>query len=182
MLLPQGADRTASWEPSRALTRRGEIAPLLSFVEARIFPVMSNRDYRWMDEYALKMAFTALLWSDVAYLLVSELEVGRGHADLCLLRRFDRRSLQLYDLVFEFKYAPLDELGMTGAELRDLNRDGLEELPAVRRRLDEAEAQLRRYRAALEERYDGLRLRLYAVASLGFERLVARRLTGETRE
>ncbi len=129
-----------------------------------------------MDEHALKVAFTALLWSDVAYLVVSEPEIGRGYADLCLLRRFDRRSPQLYDLVFEFKYVPLGELETTGAELREMRRDALEELPAVRRRLDDAQAQLRRYREAFENRYDGLRLRLYAVVSLGFERLVAREL------
>jgi len=94
-LLPLGADRTASWEPTRALTRRGEITALLTFVEEKIFSAMSNRDYRWMNEYALKMAMTALLWSDIAYLVVSELEVGRGFADLFLLRRLDRRSPQL---------------------------------------------------------------------------------------
>ena len=157
--------------------RSGEIAPLLAFVEEKIFPAMSNRDYRWMDEHALKMAFLTLLFNDVTHLVASEPEVGRGYADLCLLRRFDRRLDALYDLVFEFKYLPLGELGTTGAELRAMDRDGLVELPEVRSRLGEAEAQLSRYRTALEERYAGLRLRLYAVVSLGFERLVARELT-----
>ncbi len=175
-LLPLGADRTAAWSPAEALTERGEIAPLVAFVEEKIFPAMSNRDYRWMDEHSLKMAFITLLWSDVAYLVVSEPEVGRGYADLCLLRRFDRRSPQLYDLVFEFKYVQLGELGVTAVELRGMDRGEIAELPAVRDRLDEAEAQLRRYREALEKRYGELRLRLYAVVSLGFERLVARQL------
>jgi hypothetical protein len=175
-LLPQGTDRTAAWEPTRALIERGEITALLQFVEEKVFSAMSNRDYRWMDEHALKMAMMALLWNDVAYLVVSELEVGRGYADLCLLRRFDRRSSQLYDLVFEFKYISLAEVEMSGKEVRALDRDALEALELVEQRLDAAEGQLRRYREALEERYDGLRLRLYAVVSLGFERLVAREL------
>jgi hypothetical protein len=179
-LVPRGVDRTAAWEPTRALTERGEIIGLLKFVEEKVFSAMSNRDYRWMDEHALKMALMALLWNDVAYLVVSELEVGRGYADLCLLRRFDRRSSQLYDLVFEFKYISLAELERNGEEVRALDRDALESLELVEQRLDAAEGQLRRYREALEERYDGLRLRLYAVVSLGFERLVARELVDDS--
>ena len=97
---------------------------------------------------------------------------------VCLLRRFDRRLPALYDLVFELKYVRLGELEMTGEELRGMDRDALMRLEPVSRRLEEAEAQLRRYRAALTERYDGLRPRLYAVVSLGFERLVARELKG----
>ena len=181
-LLPAGADRTAAWPPAQAVAERGELAPLLTFVEEKIFPAMSNRDYRWMNEHALKVAFMTLLFNDVTHLLVSEPEIDRGYADLCLLRRFDRRLDALYDLVFEFKYVPLGELGaggsgQAGAELRDMDRGALDELPAVRQRLDEAEAQLGRYREALEKRYGGLRLRLYAVVSLGFERLVARELS-----
>ncbi len=175
-LLPQGVDRTAAWLPAEALTERGEIATLVAFMEEKIFPSMSNRDYRWADEHAVKTAFMALLFNDVAYLVLSEPEIERGYADLCLLRRFDRRSPQLYDLVFEFKYLKLSELEMTGAELRGMERDALEELPAVRRRLEEADVQLRRYRDALEKRYGELRLRLFAVVALGFERLVAREL------
>jgi len=180
-LLPRGDDRTAAWPPAQEATESGEITSLLTFVEEKIFPAMSNRDYRWMDEHALKMAFLALLFNDVTHLVVSEPEIGRGYADLCLLRRFDRRLAALYDLVFEFKYVPLGELGATGEKLRDMDRGELEDHPAVRRRLDEAEAQLRRYRKALEKRHTGLRLRLYAVVSLGFERLVARELASATR-
>ena len=176
LLLPRSADRNAAWPPARAATEDGEIAPLVTFVEEKIFPVMSNRDYRWMDEHALKMAILTLLFNDVTHLLVCELEIGRGFADLCLLRRFDRRLPALYDLVFEFKYVRLGDLGMTGEQLRAMDRDALAELEPVRGCLDEAEVQLRRYRTALEKRHDGLRLRLYAVVSRAFERLVAREL------
>ncbi len=45
----------------------------------------------------------------------------------------------------------------------------------VSRRLEEAEAQLSRYRDALGRRFgQALRLRAYAVVALGFERFVAR--------
>lgn len=175
-LLPLGSDRTAAWPPAEAVTERGDVAPLVAFIEEKIFPAMSNRDYRWAGEHAVKTAFMALLFNDVAYLVLSEPEVGKGYADLCLLRRFDRRSARLYDLVFEFKLVKLAELGKTGVELRGMSHDELADVAAVRQRLDEAEAQLRRYRDALEERYGPLRLRLFAVVALGFERLVAREL------
>ncbi len=175
-LLPLGTDRSAAWPPAEALTERGKIAPLVDFMERKIFPAMSNRDYRWADEHGLKVAFLALLFNDVAYLAHSEPEIGRGYADLCLLRRFDRRSPVLYDLVFEFKYLALGDLARTGVELRAMSGEALAELPAVRQSLDEADTQLKRYREALEQRYGELRLRLYAVVSLGFERLVTREL------
>ncbi|MEM7355307.1 MAG: AAA family ATPase [Acidobacteriota bacterium] len=176
LLLPKSADRNAAWPAAQAAIEQGDIAPLLTFVEERIFPAMSNRDYRWMDEHALKMAFLTLLFNDVTHLVVSELELGRGYADLCLLRRFDRRLEALYDLVFEFKYLPLVALGITGEELRAMDREGLEKLTPVREALAAARQQLRRYREALEERYDGLHLRAHTVVSLGFERLVAQEL------
>ena len=178
-LVPRDTDRNAAWPLTRALTERGDLAPLLAFVEEKVFPTMSNRDYRWANEHSVKVVFLTLLFNDIAYLAHSEPEVGRGYADLCLLRRFDRRSPELYDLVFEFKYLALSDLGMAGEELRGLDRAALEEVPLVQRRFEEAETQLRRYRVALEERYGELRLRLYAVVALGFERLVGRELTSD---
>ncbi len=176
LLLPDSADRNAAWPAAQAVTEHGDVAPLVAFVEEKLFPSMSNRDYRWMDEHALKMVFMTLLFNDVTHLVVSEPELARGYADLILLRRFDRRLAALYDLVFELKYVRLGELGMTGEELSGLDRGALAQLEPVGERLAEAEAQLRRYRTALMERYDGLRLRLYAVVSLSFERLVVREL------
>ncbi len=176
-LLPQGVDRSAAWDHAEAVLLRGEVESLLTFVEDKLFPVMSNRDYVFMDEQSLKMVFLTLLWSEGTHLLLSEPELDRGYADLCLLRRPDRRVPGAYDLVFEFKYAKLGDLGKTGDELRRMEPQELEELTLVQDLFAEAERQLRRYRSALEERYgETLRLRAYAVVGLGFERLVAREL------
>jgi ribosomal 50S subunit-associated protein YjgA (DUF615 family) len=83
----------------------------------------------------------------------------------------------VYDLLLELKYAKLGDLGKTGVELRQMERQALEKISLVEDLLAEAEAQLRRYREALEKRYgETLRLRAYAVVALGFERLVAREL------
>ena len=177
-LLPAGSDRTAAHAPVRALMERGAIEGFLAFVEERVFAAMSNRDYRWMDEHGVKMAFHALLFNDISYQVFSEPELGRGYADLCLLRRFDRPSPALFDLLFELKYLKLTELGLSGEELRRLDRRELAGLNGVEDLLTQAEDQLRRYRQALEERYgQALRLRAWAVVALGFERLVARELT-----
>nr|VFK57347.1 MAG: hypothetical protein BECKTC1821F_GA0114240_10172 [Candidatus Kentron sp. TC] len=73
----------------------------------------------------------------------------------------------------EFKYVPLKELGLSGEEVKAKTRQELRALPRVAAALDEAEAQLSRYRAALEEVYgDKLRLRTHPVVALGFSRLV----------
>lgn len=176
-LLPPGTERTAAGDHAHELLERGDIAPLLAFVEEKLFPVMSNRDYVFMDEHGLKLIFTTLLWSDATHLVVSEPELGRGYADLCLLRRPDRRMPGVYDLVFEFKYLKLGSLGLSAEQLRQKARGELEALTAVAEALAAAEGQLRRYREALVERYGAtLRLRAYAVVSLGFERIVAREI------
>lgn len=177
ILLPQGADRSAVWDHARAVLLSGEVASLLTFVEEKLFPMMSNRDYIFMDEQSLKMVFLTLLWNESTHLLLSEPELDRGYADLCLLRRGDLQVQGTCDLLFEFKYAKLGDLGKTGVELRQMERKGLEKLPLVEDLLADAEVQLRRYRAALEKRYgETLRLRAHAVVGLGFERLVAREL------
>ncbi len=177
-LLPEGRDRTAAHGPVRALMERGEIEDFVAIMEQQVFAAMSNRDYVWMNEYGLKMAFHVLLFNDISYLVTSEPELERGYADLCLLRRFDRPSPALYDLLFEFKYKSPGDLGMSGQELREMERTELEKMSAVKALLAEAEGQLRSYRAALERRYGKttLRLRAYAVVGLGFERLVAQEL------
>ncbi|NJL26913.1 MAG: AAA family ATPase [Thermoanaerobaculia bacterium] len=179
LLLPDAQGRRALHAPARVLMKRGEIQGFLRFVEEKIFAVLSNRDYLWMDEHGVKIAFHALLFDDISYLVLSEPELGRGFADLCLLRRFDRPSPALFDLLFEFKYVKPGELGLTGEALRQMGREELERLDGVEGRLAEAEVQLKRYREALRDRYgEKLRLRAYAVVALGFERLVAREVVG----
>ncbi len=165
--------------PAGTLTGDGEIAPFLRFVEARVFPVLSNRDYLGMGEKAVKILFLTLLFDDVSYTIHSEPELERRYADLCLLRRPDARAADLFDLLFELKYVGLKELKMTAQQVRELERDELARLPAVAGLLDDAEGQLRAYARALESRLGAaLRLRAFAVVAVGFERLVAREFGG----
>lgn len=176
-LLPRGEDRSMAWTQAKAFLEDGDIAPLLSFVEDKLFPVMSNRDYVFMNEQSLKMLLLTLLWNESTHQVLSELELTRGYADLCLLRRPDRRLTDADDFLFEIKYAKLSELDLVGAELREMDRNALEGLPQVQVLLAEAEEQLQRYRDSLQERHgETLRLRAFAVVGLGFERLLAREL------
>jgi len=173
MLLPERGLHEVGRRAARTLYVDGDIAPLCEFIEERIFPVMSNRDYRWANELTVKTAFLSLLFNDILYVMDSEPELGRGYADLTMIIRPDMRRFEILDVLIEFKYLSLDTLGLTGDEVREMSRDELRSLPAVDEKLAEARAQLTKYRSLLEAKYgDALRLHTYAVVSLGFERLV----------
>ncbi len=187
LLLPDDEDpaavrrqgRELAWE----LTENGELEPLLSFVEQRLYPSFGRRDYLHMNELTVKTTFMALLFDDANYSMLSEPslktpavggESRQGFADLVLLLRPDARTTGLWDLVLEFKYVSLADLGSGARELDGLDRQAIVALPVVASAFAEAAEQLGRYRAGLALRYGELRLRSFAVVSLGFERLVGR--------
>ncbi|EIC21178.1 AAA family ATPase [Thiorhodovibrio frisius] len=161
----------------RALGQQGDLAPLCALIEQSYFAVLSNRDYRWTNELLVKFAFLTLLFDDRLYMAVSELETERGYADLALIVRPDMRRFQALDLLLEFKYLSLKELGMSGARVRQESREALVKQPAVAAKLDEAEAQARDYGGTLTKRHGLTDLRAFAVVALGVERLVFRPLS-----
>ncbi|MCF8014861.1 MAG: ATP-binding protein [Chromatiaceae bacterium] len=161
----------------RALGQGADLAPLCDFIEQRYFGVLSNRDYRWSNELLVKFAFLTLLFEDRLYMVVSELETERGYADLALIVRPDMRRFAALDLLLEFKYLSLKDLGLSGEQVRAESREALAERPAVAAKLDEAAAQARDYGGTLIERHGLSDLRAFAVVALGFERLVWRQLS-----
>ena len=172
-LLPEYEDRETSRSAAEHFYTSGDIEPLCDFIENRYFQVFDNRDYRWTNQLTIKTAFLVVLFSDTFYIMDSETAIDKGYADLSMIIRPDMRKYQLLDHLLEFKYVPLKELGLSGEEVKAKTRQELRALPRVAAALDEAEAQLSRYRAALEEVYgDKLRLRTHPVAALGFSRLV----------
>ncbi len=170
--LPDYEDKALIQQISKRFCQTGDLQPLCDFIETRYFPVLSNRDYRWTNELLVKMAFLTLLFNDRLYMMVSELEADRGYVDLSLIVRPDMRRFQALDLVLEFKYLGLKELGLTGEQVRGMAREELATLPAVEVKLTEAAAQARRYGATLRDRYGLTDLRAFAVVALGVERLV----------
>ena len=81
--------------------------------------MLSNRDYRWTNELLVKMAFLTLLFDDWLYMMVSETEVDHGYADLALIVRPDMRRFPALDLLLEFKYVSLQDLKLTGEQVRE---------------------------------------------------------------
>lgn len=170
--LPDYEDKALIQQISKRFCQTGDLQPLCDFIETRYFPVLSNRDYRWTNELLVKMAFLTLLFNDRLYMMVSELEADRGYVDLSLIVRPDMRRFQALDLVLEFKYLGLKELGLTGEQVRGTTREALAQRPAVAANLAEAAEQARRYGATLRDRYGLTDLRAFAVVALGVERLV----------
>ena len=172
--LPTTRIETRSSRCGKPFYLSGNLPPLCDFIEQRYFKVLSNRDYRWSNELLVKIAFLTLLFNDRLYMMVSELEMDRGYVDLSLIVRPDMRRFQALDLLLEFKYLGLKDLGLTGEQAREQSREQLAALTPVAAKLDEAEEQARRYGAALRERYGLTDLRAFAVVAIGMERVVWR--------
>ena len=172
--LPTFEDRETIPRLTEIFYLKGDLAPLCNFIEQRYLPVLSNRDYRWTNELLVKIAFLTLLFNDRLYMMVSETEVGHGYVDLSLIVRPDMRRFHALDLLLEFKYLGLKDLGMSGERVRKAAREELATLSIVAAKLDEAADQARRYGAALRERYALTDLRAFAVVAIGLERVVWR--------
>ncbi len=172
--LPEPMQRETAQRAVETLYLRSDPGPLCDFIEGSYFRVLSNRDYRWTNELLVKFAFLTLLFDDRLYMAVSELETDRGYADLALIVRPDMRRFRALDLLLEFKYLGLKDLGLTAAQVRERPREALAALPAVAAKLDEAAAQAAVYGAVLRERYALKDLHVIAMVALGVERMVWR--------
>lgn len=176
LTFPQPATRDAAQTAADLLFAQGEIAPLCTFVEEHYFPLYDNRDYKDFNELTLKTLFLALLHHTNLYIMDSEPALGRTYADLTMILRPEMRHYSVYDLLLEFKYAPLSEVRggekLSGQTIRALSQAEVAALPAVQQKLAEAKRQLQGYQQKLQQNYGAaLKLRTYAVVSIGLERL-----------
>ncbi|PKO20804.1 MAG: AAA family ATPase [Chloroflexi bacterium HGW-Chloroflexi-1] len=173
LLLPDRHVLDKGRQTARVLWQTGDLQPLCDFIEQRYYTVFDNRDYHWVNELTVKTTFLTLLFNDIAYIMDSEPALERTYADLVMIVRPEMRQYQLLDILLEFKYVSLKEAELTGAAARALSAAAVAELPQIKAKLAEAQETLPGYRARLLARYGArLRLRTYAVVSLGFERLV----------
>lgn len=173
VLLPDAQEREEGKRATETLYQQGDMQPLCTFVEQRIFPVFDNRDYIQANELTIKTAFLTLLFNDTFYVMDSEPALQRSYADLTMILRPEMRRFQLLDILVEFKFVKLSELTHGGVELRAMDMASLMALDVVKTKLAEAKAQVQRYRKTLTQKYGtALRLRTYAVVAIGFERLV----------
>lgn len=108
----------------------------------------------------------------------SEPALGRTYADLTMIIRPEMRHYSVYDLLLKFKYVPLSEMRggekkLSGQTIRALSHAEVAALPVVQQKLAEAKRQLQGYQQKLQQNYGAaLKLRTYAVVSIGLERLV----------
>ena len=172
--LPAPQDTDTVRHLAGAFYQSAELQPLVNFMESKYFAVFNNRDYRWSNELTIKTAFLTLLFNDTYYIMDSETALQRRYSDLTLIVRPNMRQYPaLLDMVLEFKYLGLKELGVSAEQVRGMSRAELQQLPLVVTALQDATRQLQQYRAVLVEKYrEPQRLRCLAVVALGFERLV----------
>lgn len=173
VLLPSARTRDAGKVAAEALYQRGELQPLCDFVEQKLLDVLDNRDYLHANELTIKMAFLSLLFEDHFFIVDSEPAIKRGYGDLILIVRPDMRQYKLLDVLLEFKFLKVSELGLSGEEVRHKEWAELMQNKLVKQQFAEATRQLQQYRTTLQIHYGNLlRLRTYAVVALGFERLL----------
>jgi hypothetical protein len=173
LFLPETATQDAVATAVQRFYQTGEFQPVCEFVEQRLFSVFDNRDYPPANELTVKTLFLTLLFNDTFYIMDSETALERRYADLTMIVRPTMRQYQLLDILIEFKYVKLNEVKLTGKEVKEMALDDLKKLPTVKQLLSLAVTQLQDYRQRLQRAYQGqLRLRVYAVVAVGFERLV----------
>ena len=172
--LPRPQDDQLAENLAEQFYQTADLQPLVDFMEHKYFAVFSNRDYCWSNELTVKTAFLTLLFNDTWYIMDSETALHRRYSDLVMIIRPSMRHYAtLKDFIFEFKYLKLDDLKLTGAQLREKSTTELEAMPQVQQALQDALVQLQAYRPVLEEKYQQPeRLYCLAVVALGFERVV----------
>lgn len=171
MLLSEPEERDQGKSAAKSVYQKGDMTELCHFVESRYFKVFRNRDYRWANELTVKTAFLTLLYNDLLFIMDSEKEIDRRFADLTMIIRPDMRKFKLFDVLIEFKFVSLKTAGMSGEEASALSVEDLACHPKISSAMDDAVEQITSYSEILKNRYPELRLKSFAVVSLGFERL-----------
>jgi hypothetical protein len=146
-----------------AMAREGDLAPFVRLVFTRVIRKLSNRDLIRLDEKTMKVVLLAYLALTEVFFAASEVELGFGYGDLVLLPSPIRPAAQVA-FVIELKYL---KAGATDE--------------AVLAKLDEADAQLRRYLAdeKLVAMAGGKPWKGVSVAFVGTEACWLRELGGE---
>jgi hypothetical protein len=178
-LLPVSRDRRALQRVVELFYQTGEFQPFADFVEQHQLSLFDNRDAKTATELVIKSVLATLLFDNTFYVTDSETPLQRRYADFTMIVRSDKRQLQLFDILIEFKHLKLGEVKLdrgekfTGEIAKSLTLAELKVLPAVQAALAQATTQLQSYRPLLQKAYSyPLRLRVYAVVAVGFERLV----------
>ncbi|MEM7537933.1 MAG: AAA family ATPase [Chloroflexota bacterium] len=165
----------------------GDIERLCLFAQEHLLRLYTGREVKDFNEGTLKTIFMMLLYHTDLYLMYSEAQMERSFGDLLMLVRPGMRQYELYDILLEFKQLPLSKAtenhttdkgktiykALKEEDVRTRPRDDLLELKNIKAKVDEAETQLHKYHQKLVKQHgDDLRLRCYAVVSVGFDRIL----------
>jgi len=175
-LLSDPQIRDQGMDMARELCKRGQMAPLVSFIEERLFPIFSNRDYRLANELTIKSLFLTLLFNDALYIMESEREYRRRYPDLAMVVRPDLRDLDFLDVIIEFKYIALKDLGLSGEEVKKMDEGKLMSMNQIRETIKQGKDQVRQYASKLRPELEVIapqfNPRLWVVVALGLERII----------
>jgi hypothetical protein len=101
----------------------------------------------------------------------SEKEIDRRYADLTMIIRPDKRYGKVFDVLIEFKFVKLKDVGMSAEQAKELSEDELRRIPEIVKQMEDGEKQVKEYGKKLEQRHGNLRLQKFVVVALGFERV-----------
>jgi len=170
-------DREEGLHEAEKFTNKGQLAPLRNYIEKHIFPNFHWRDRRWANELTIKTIFMTLIIDDINFLMISERQSRSGYADLAMIIRPDRRGFDLIDILIEFKFIKTKDLKIDKKKIKNLSDTELFDLDKIDEKLEEAKEQAKTYSKELIDEFgDVLRLQIFAVISIGFERLLYKKI------
>jgi len=174
-IMPDPMIQDEGHDASKALLSKGQIASLRSFIEKQIFPTFNWRDNRWVNELTIKTIFMCLL-RNTNYLMISERQSRSGFADLAMIVRPDCRKYQLIDTLIEFKLIRSKDIQQKN--IKKLSDTALFQLDDVKTKLKEAKSQAKTYAKELINEFgDKVKLQTFVVISIGFDRLLYKKLS-----
>ena len=88
-------------EISREILKEGKIDKSIELLEEYL-KNLSNRDYQRIDEKHVKVMFYCIVRGLDKFIVKSEMEIGRGYADIVLLPKDTAKDY--YSIMIEFKY------------------------------------------------------------------------------
>jgi hypothetical protein len=154
------------------LFKEGNIKEVAKFIEG-LLSTLSNRDYiHSIKEVGYKLIFLSLFYRPDLYLIESEPEIIRGYADLLYIVRADQRRFKIKDIILEFKYVGVSEIGKKGREIREISEEELLESEVIQTKIAEARKQLSSYDEGLKSKHQELHFHKYVLIGIGFERVI----------
>ena len=173
-IVPDPQKRDLGIDVAEKLLSNGQIAPIRQYIEKFIFTTFHWRDNRWVNELTIKTIFMCLLM-DNNFLMISERQSRSGYADLAMIVRSDCRKFKLIDTLIEFKYIKPKALKLKN--IKKLSDTALFKHKMVQSKLKDARKQAKTYSKELVEEFgDLVELQTYAIISIGFDRLIYKKL------